>query len=249
MTLPAGKILEAAAPELSLVIFAREERPNLTRLLPEVSRVLESLGCEYEVIVVDANSRDGSGLAARQLGAAVVSQRGRGFGDAYREGLRASRGRWVVTMDADLSHPAASLADLFRQRSEADLVIASRYVNGGSTRAEIHRDLLSRILCSIFGRLLRLPVLDVSSGLRMYRREAVIDLPLSGENFDIAIEAVALLHAKGARIKEIPFHYARRAEGRSNVNLVQFSWTYLKLLCRLFLRRSPESRALPADTR
>src|SRR5512143_1092335 len=90
--------------ELTAVVPVLNERDNLAQLLPRLARVLDGLGCATEVLVVDGGSTDGTAEAARELGARVLVQRTPGYGGALREAFAAAAGRYIVTLDADLSH-------------------------------------------------------------------------------------------------------------------------------------------------
>src|SRR5262249_49276138 len=122
---------EEALPDLSIVIPALNEQQNLELLLPLISDTIKQLQLEAEVIVVDGGSHDDSKMVARKLGARVVEQTERGFGGALLAGFAAARAGYVITMDADLSHPPEFLKDFWQHRKESDLIVASRFVPGG----------------------------------------------------------------------------------------------------------------------
>lgn len=240
--LPPATVTDPAALDLSIVIPAWNERANLELLLPALRQVCEDLGVRAEVVVVDGGSGDGTAELARRLGARVVPQAARGYGAALREGLAASRAPFVATMDADLSHRPVFLGDLWKCRGEADVLIASRYVPGGDSQTHWMRRLLSRVLNQIYARALALPLRDLSSGFRMYRRGAIAELPLAARDFDILPEIVTRLYAEGYAVREVPFRFLSRGSGRSHVRLLRFAWSYLRTLARLWrLRNSIDS--------
>jgi glycosyltransferase involved in cell wall biosynthesis len=86
----------------------------------------------FEIIVVDGGSSDGIPQAAAELGARAVAERRRGYAGALETGFAEAQGDYVLTLDAVLSHEPAFAAKLWRARSEADIVIASRYARGGA---------------------------------------------------------------------------------------------------------------------
>ena len=122
-------------PDLTVLIPALNERENLELLLPALKEVVQGLGITAEILVVDGGSRDGTRQAAEARGARVIEQRERGFGGAYLAGFAAARAPWIVTMDADLSHRPVFLEQFWKRRHEAEVLVASRYVEGG--RAEM----------------------------------------------------------------------------------------------------------------
>lgn len=165
-------------PELAVIIPAWNERENLELLLPAVREEIARLGITAEIVVVDGGSRDGSREAAERRGARVVPQQVRGYGGALLAGFAATTAPWIVTMDADLSHRPVFLEDFWKRRDEAEVVIASRYTAGGRADTGRLRQLLSLILNRTYRRVLSLPLRDLSSGFRMYRREVLNGLTL-----------------------------------------------------------------------
>jgi dolichol-phosphate mannosyltransferase len=224
--------------ELTVAVLALNERENVRALLPDVQRALRDAGASHELLVIDGGSTDGTVEAANALGARVHVQGRRGYGGAIAEALRVARGRYLLTMDADLSHPASFVSRLWSARERGDVVVASRYVPGSAFEAPWVRKLLSRVLNLTYRRLLSLPVRDLSSGFRLYRTEAVRALPVAGTNFESLPELLIRAVLEGRRIAEVPFDYAPRREGRSHVHFATFALCYLKTLRQMWSLRS-----------
>jgi dolichol-phosphate mannosyltransferase len=225
-------------PELAVVIPALNERENLELLLPALRETLDGLDVTHEIIVADGGSRDGTAEAAAERGARVVQQRERGYAAALMEGIRESRARYIVTMDADLSHRPTFLVDLWKHRDQAELLIASRYIPGGESQTHWFRRMCSRTLNVAYRRVLSLPVQDISSGFRMYRRDTLEALQLTARDFDILEEILIKVYALGFRVLELPFRYLSRGSGRSHARLLKFGWAYLKTLVRMWQLRN-----------
>jgi len=204
------------APELAVVIPAWDERENLEVLLPALREVLEDLGVTAEIVVADGGSADGTAYVAARRGARVVTQAERGYGGALLTGFAATTAPWIITMDADLSHRPVFVHELWKRRHEADVLIASRYVDGGRADMGPLRRLLSHVLNRAYARVLALPLRDLSSGFRMYRREVVVGLRPAARDFDVLEELLVRAHADGWRVVEVPFHYMARGSGRSH---------------------------------
>lgn len=225
-------------PDLSIVLLARDEERNLATLLPQISRTLAALAVAAETIVVDGGSRDGTARVASGLGARVVPQRGRGYGEALRTGFGAASGTYVITMDADLSHEADVIARLWAARDPSGIAVASRYVPGGDARTGLVRLLLSRALNLVFSRGLSMRVRDVSSGFRIYPHAVLERLPARADDFDILPELLIRAHSEGWHIAEIPFRYAPRQAGSSKARLLHLGWAYLRTFARLWRLRN-----------
>src|SRR6266446_7314736 len=195
--------MQTDSPDISVVIPVLNERENLEFLLPSLRQVIVDLDLAAEILVVDGGSSDESQQVAERLGARVIPQQERGYGGALLAGFAASTAAFVVTMDADLSHQPSSLRDLWQQREEAELVIASRYVKGGRADMGSLRLLLSHILNRIYRRVLGLGLRDLSSGFRVYQRNSLASLDLQARDFDVQEEILVKLHVQGCRIKEV----------------------------------------------
>jgi glycosyltransferase involved in cell wall biosynthesis len=224
--------------DLSVVIPALHEGPNVSLLVPSLREVLEELGIRYEILVVVEAADPETAGAATQAGASVVVQRDAGYGRAMVEGFDAARGDYILTMDADLSHRPNFVRDLWAARNDAEVTIASRYVAGASATMPLLRLLLSRTLNVVFCRGLALPIRDMSSGFRLYRASVLRGLALRGRQFDILQEILVRAYAEGWRVQEKPFHYAPRAHGRSHARVLAFGLAYLRTFGRLWKLRN-----------
>ena len=169
----------------SVVVPTYNERDRLEELIERIfdawqsSREPELTG-GLEVVVVDDNSPDGTGdcadAIARRQSVRVVHRAGKlGLGTAVIAGFEVARGRVVAVMDADLSHPPQLLPRLIGvlRETQADFVVASRYVRGGSNNDVPVRRFMSRAACRYAGQLT--PVQDAMSGFfALYRGSRAI---------------------------------------------------------------------------
>ncbi len=211
---PATGELAAGAPRLiSVVIPAWNEAETMAELLSRIRAVLEPRARAIEILVIVPSPDDPTAAVAEAGGARVLVQGSPGYGGALREGLHAAAGDYVVTMDADLSHPPETIADLLAHRKGAEVVVASRYVAGGSSQMPSGRALLSRILNSVFRRALSVPVRDLSSGFRIYQRKVLHEVDLQSENYDVLEEILVQIYSRGWQVVEIPFDYRFRIAG------------------------------------
>lgn len=228
--------------ELSILILTIDEKENLMRLLPDIRSVIEPLTSNYEILIVDGGSTDGTADVAHNLGATVIQQAHNGYGNALRQGFAAAKGDYILTLDADLSHKPVYLRQMWLERHAAEVLIASRYIPGGSADMPGDRLWLSRILNTIFRTVLALPIQDMSSGYRLYQTRVLRSISLQGSTFDILPEILVKALADGWRVKEIPFHFAPRQSGGSKARLLRFGIAYAKTLHNMWrFRNSIES--------
>lgn len=223
--------------ELSVIIPTLNEEDNLYLLLPRLRTVLDHLGCDYEVMIADGGSKDGTLDIARKYGASIIRKK-KGYGIALRSAFRRCHGKFVITMDADLSHNPSVIKQLYSKRHTADIVVSSRYIRGGSSSTSLVRKLLSVILNKIFCMFLALPLKDASSGFRLYNSGILKRLKLKGHHFEILQEILIQAYLQGCTVIEIPLHYLPRKSGRSHVRLLTFCFYYLKVLLRFWKQRN-----------
>lgn len=236
------------ALDLTILIPALNEASNLKSLLPDVARVLRELPIVSEMVIVDGGAGGETRPLAEKVGARFIHQTSQGYGGALSEGFGSASGEYVLTMDADYSHEPALIRTLWNHRHESDLLIASRYVAGGSAHCGVFRSLLSRVLNGVYRRFLRLPFRDLSSGFRLYRMESLRKVNPRGRDFDFLPEVLVLLYVAGLRIREVPFHYRPRRDGHSRVKLFRFGWAYLKTLLRMRQLRRPGLTKVSLDS-
>lgn len=213
-------------PSTLIIIPTYNERENLTRIVAAVHDVVPFV----HVLIVDDNSPDGTGRIADELAEAderihVLHRAGKeGLGRAYIAGFRwALAGDWqrIVEMDADFSHDPAYLPALLDGTAEADVVIGSRYVEGGGT---LHWSLGRRFLSrggGLYARtVLGMDIQDLTAGFVCYRRSALEQLPLddvTSTGYVFQIELKYRCHRLGLRLREIPIIFPDRVAGESKM--------------------------------
>ncbi|MDE1171697.1 MAG: glycosyltransferase [Verrucomicrobium sp.] len=222
---------------LSIVLPAYEEESNLVHLLPRLKEALAGLQVDGEILVVDAETpRDGTPAVCAAQGVRYVPRRGgSSYGDAVKTGIDEAAGEWVVFMDADGSHNPGFISKLWPERKNAELVIASRYIPGGHTENSAILIFMSLVVNVVYRWVLGLRCADVSNSFRLYRGQDLKALELDCRNFDIVEEILVKLSfsADGYRVKEIPFNFEKRKEGKTKRNLLAFAASYLTTLARL----------------
>src|SRR4030088_2863565 len=215
-----------SSPQLSVIIPTFNERDNVTTLFRRLETALA--GVAWEVIFVDDNSPDGTwdvvrGLARQDSRVRCIRRIGRrGLSGACIEGILASSAPCAAVIDADLQHDETQLPKMLAllQGGEADLVVGSRYVEGGSADSfDKQRAGASALATEVAKRVLRVKIADPMSGFFMIRRDRFEQLApqLSTQGFKILLDIVAT--ARGdLRIKEIPYAFGSRLHGESKLD-------------------------------
>jgi dolichol-phosphate mannosyltransferase len=215
--------------ERALVIIPTyDERENVTRLI----RTVLAQDARLEVLVVDDNSPDGTGMLVDDLAVSeprvhVIHREAKlGLGTAYLAGFRWALERdyaYVFEMDADFSHDPAHLPQFLRAIEGADLVLGSRYREG---RVTVVNWPMARLLLSYFANsyarvVTGLQLWDSTGGFKCFRREvlAAIDLDRVRSNgYAFQIEMSFRAWKRGFRIVEIPIVFVDRTEGESKMS-------------------------------
>jgi dolichol-phosphate mannosyltransferase len=228
----------ATAVDLTVLIPALDEGANLALLLPQLNAVLDRLHVRYEVFLLTRNADDPTREAARRHGARVIEQVEPGYGGALVTGFANAVGEYLLTMDADLSHPPEVVEYLWGQRHHADVTIASRFVPGGRADMGTYRYVLSRILNALFSRGLGVPIRDLSSGFRLYRGAVIREQHITSRDFDVLQQIVVQAFAEGWRVREVPFSYQPRAHGSSSARVIRVGLACLRTFGSLWMLRN-----------
>jgi dolichol-phosphate mannosyltransferase len=227
ITLGNEPVERAGTPlQLSVVVPTFNERGNVATLVQRLDAALE--GISWEVIFVDDNSPDGTTDAVRELARTDARVRcirrigRRGLSGACIEGMLASSAPCAAVIDGDLQHDETQLAKMLGliEGGEADLVIGSRYIDGGSADSfDNKRAGFSKLATVLAQQVLRVTVKDPMSGFFMIRRDRFEELApqFSTQGFKILLDVVAT--ARGAlRIKEVPYTFGSRLHGESKLD-------------------------------
>jgi dolichol-phosphate mannosyltransferase len=216
----------AGLPQLSVIVPTFNERDNVTTLLRQLESALT--GVLWEVIFVDDNSPDGTwevvrALARQDSRVRCIRRIGRrGLSGACIEGILASSAPCAAVIDADLQHDETQLPKMLAllQGGQADLVVGSRYIEGGSADSfNKQRAGASALATGVAKRVLRVKIADPMSGFFMIRSDRFEQLApqLSTQGFKILLDIVATARGK-LRIKEIPFTFGSRLHGESKLD-------------------------------
>ena len=210
-----------------VVIGTYNEAGNIPSLLPDIL----NLGPQYEAIVVDDSSPDGTGRIVSQIAVNkprihLVSRPARlGYGTAYVEGFKTALDMgadYIVQMDADYSHNPRDIPRLVEAAEDADIVIGSRYVRGGSTSGwPFRRRLISRAASFVVRVLLGLRIRDCTGGFKCFRRSTLESLDFArirSKGFASSYEINYFCHRSGKTLREVPIKFINRRAGESKLS-------------------------------
>ncbi len=221
------ELLKTGKVPLSIVLPTYNEAENITKMLDTIAETLPA-DSVAEIIVVDDNSPDGTGDIASQhakniskkLRIQVIRRPGKqGLSSAILAGVQSAAGNIFVVMYGDFSHPPQTILRMVDElrNSEYDIVVASRYVEGGSvTGWPFKRRLMSKGATKIAQVGLSIEVKDPMSGFFAFRRHIIEGVMFDAIGYKMLLEI--LVKTKGARVKEVPYSFANRAAGASKLD-------------------------------
>ena len=224
--------------DLSIVIPSYRELENLQVLLPELSKELMNTGINYEIIVVETidvceeTIKECSNYANVKY---INRSPANTYGDAVRSGINKSNGEFLIFMDADGSHSPSFIKNLYNERNKTDIVIASRYIDGGKTDNGIILIFMSFVVNKLYSLVLNLNVKDVSNSFKLYKSIDLKILDLGCTNFDIVEEILYKCKINNPEIKilELPYTFKKRMYGQTKRNLIIFIFTFTLTLFKL----------------
>jgi SAM-dependent methyltransferase len=194
--------LSIVLPEIPNAALGRrliERLPAACQRLPE--------GTTWEVVACLPASGQASVEQALAPLRHTTYQTSGDYADRLREGVRLARGEWILTMEVGLAHSPFIIPELYHHRDQADLIIASRFVGTGYNNATWLRSSATRWANRFFGWVLDLPVRDMSSSFRLYRRRIFDEVTIQSKGFTALLEVLVRAFAAGFHVCEVPFRY------------------------------------------
>lgn len=229
---------------ISIALLAYKEAENLKILLPKIINEIEKTNENYEILVIDVEKPlDDTEEVCNEFDAKYINQEFPNFGGALKTAIKYANMDKFLILDADGSHDPIYIMDIYNKfiDEKCDVVIGSRYINGGKTTDETVSIFMSVTLNIIFRKILGIDAKDVSTDFRMYDTKQLKEVDLNCRNYDILQEVLVRmkLNNKKLKIEEIPITFNKRIYGESKRQLIPFIIDYGKsLFALLFLKYS-----------
>lgn len=242
--------------QVSIIVPTYNESQNILSILKSIEDNLPK-NSPVETIVVDDNSPDGTGNIVEEYIKTVKKATGytigvirrkakEGLSSAILKGIEGAKGQTIVVMDSDRSHPPDIIPKMVDTlaNSECDIVVASRYVKGGSVSGwSVKRKLISKVATKIAQQGLGVGQKDPLSGFFAFKRNILDGLKLDAIGYKMLLEI--LVKTKGVRVKEIPYTFTNRMQGESKLG-TSTVFDYLRSVWKLYrygaLQRKQEKR-------
>lgn len=224
--------------DVTVALLAYNEAENLKMLLPMIKEQMDSIGADYNMLVVDTNEpTDNSSEVCAMNGARYVNQTGKGFGNAFRTAIKEADKELFLILDSDGSHDPKYIPSMYRKLvdEDNDIVIGSRYTKGGKTNDSKSSIVMSKILNSVFRIALGIKAKDISTDYRIYHTVDLKAVELENNNYDVLQEVLLKikLNKPNLKIAEVPIEFQKRVFGESKRRLIPFIIGYIKSLFKL----------------
>jgi dolichol-phosphate mannosyltransferase len=233
-------------PSLSVVVPAHDEAESIRATLEPIAHALEEAGIEYEIVVIDDASSDGTGDVVRAIATENphvryhLSHNPRGFGYAVRSGLDVFRGDYVAVVMADGSDDPRDLLRYHAVLEEGyDCAFGSRFVRGAAVHDYPRFKLaLNRVVNFGIRVLFRHRYNDTTNAFKAYRREVIETVqPLLSNHFNLTVEIPLKAIVRGHSYAVVPISWRNRTEGTSKLSLQEMGSRYLFIVLYVLLER------------
>jgi len=234
--------------DLSIVVPTFNERENIIPIIESVENAIDNM--RWEIIFVDDDSPDGTSDFIKEYSKnddrirCIRRVNRRGLTSAAIEGILSSNANCVAVMDADLQHDEGLLQSMYQLivNEEADIVIGSRYMNGGSTGKGLnkYRLFISKVASQLGKLILKVDISDPMSGYFMLKREKFEQhmAKLSGQGFKILLDIMSSVPGS-ISVRELPYVMRQRNTGDSKLDVMVMSEYYQLLLDKLIGKYIP----------
>ncbi|HEX8714227.1 MAG TPA: glycosyltransferase family 2 protein [Solirubrobacteraceae bacterium] len=216
---------------MSVVIPCLNEAENIETCVTAALDALRAMGVSGEVVVADNDSDDDSAALAERAGARVIVEPRRGYGSAYLAGFAASRGRYIVMADADLTYDFNEIPRFVAElENGAEMVIGDRMDNiQPGAMPWLHRYIGNPVLTGLLNLFFRTGISDAHCGMRAVRTSKLPQLDLRTTGMEFASEMVIRASKEKLKIAEFPIEYHPRG-GESKLSSFRDGWRHLRFL-------------------
>lgn len=220
--------------DISIILPTFNEAELIKKLITNISLVIE--GLNFEIVVVDDDSPDGTSLIIEELTKinsriTLLNRKKRGVFSAQLDGIKISSGKNIILMDADFSHSPAKILEMLNYTKEYDIVSCSRFLKNSRIIAPFSRKYSTILLNIVLRRMLNFGVTDYTSIFLAAKKDSWNKLTFYYDSVwgEAGMEIFKQARLHNLSIREIPFTYNFREEGDSKSdNLFKYAYIYLK---------------------
>ena len=209
-------------PLISVILPTYNEKYNVFEM---INQLLHYLDKKVEIVVSDDNSPDGTwkiveGVSKKNNQVKLIRRfRNKGVGPSIMDGIKKSKGKYIVWMDCDLTMPPSLVPKMISELKDYDVVVGSRYAKGGKDNRSFIRVATSRLINLFANIFLNFKILDYDSGFVAVRRKVLDEVKFNPEGHgEYCIEFLYRCTRKNYKIKEIGYVFTERILGESKTS-------------------------------
>lgn len=228
------------AKKVSIILPVYNEKDHILTVLNSVIREMKNAGVDFEIIVVDDGSIDGTAEKIERSGLKIILIRhniNKGYGSALKTGIRNSVYNLIVIMDADGTYPNEKIPELLKEIENHDMVVGARI--GDNVRIPMIRRPAKWFINKLANYLSGTKVPDLNSGLRVMKKEVIekfIRILPDGFSFTTTITLAML--SNGFKVKYVPINYFKRT-GKSKIKPIKDTLNFIQLVVRTVMYFDP----------
>lgn len=233
--------------DCSIIIPIYNERDHIKNVLAQINLSLKNHFINYEVIVIDDGSIDGSGdILKNEEGIKLISHTIRqGYGSAIKTGIKNSKHDTIVIIDGGDTYPTRDIPKLVRYLKDSDMVVGMR--TGKVVKIPFIRRPIKYLLGQLANYLSETKIPDLNSGFRVFKKNIVEKFShILPNGFSFTTTITLAMHSEGYRIRYVPINYFKR-KGKSKINPLRDTLNFIQLIIRTILYFNPLKIFLPVS--
>lgn len=197
--------------KVSVVIPTMNEEESIGEVLDSIIESLEPSEFDFEVMIVDTNSKDRTREIASSKGARVIDEPRRGYGRAYKTGFENAEGDIISTLDADCTYPAEDIPGLARMllSDDLDFITTNRFARPEEGAMSSSHRIGNRVLTMTLNLLFGIGIKDSQSGMWVFRKSCLERFDLTSDGMPLS-EEIKIEAFRKVRAKEVPITYRKR---------------------------------------
>ncbi|MFH1587668.1 MAG: glycosyltransferase family 2 protein [Candidatus Diapherotrites archaeon] len=218
--------------KFSVLIPAFNEENAVSGVVVELKEIMQKVG-NYEIIVVNDGSTDGTGKALKKVSGinVIEHESNRGYGASLKTGLRTAQGEWIIITDADGTYPNKEIPKLLKHIGKFDMVVGAR--TGENVQIPFMRKPAKWFLGLMANYVSGKKIPDLNSGLRVFRKKDAMQFYRMYPNgFSLTTTITLAYLTNGMGVKYIPINYFRR-EGKSKIHPIKDTVNFVSLIIRV----------------
>ena len=223
--------MELLENKVSIIIPVLNEESGIRNTISSIPQSsIRDLGYDLEIIVIDGNSTDCTRQIAREMGARVILQNGKGYGSAYKTGLKVASGNLIVSLDGDSTYPAEIIPECLSQleKKDLDFITVNRFAKMDKDAMSLTHKVGNKVLTVAVHLLYSLNIRDSQSGMQIMRRSFTEKIILRADGYQLS-EEIKIIAFKYFKSLEVDGRYYRRI-GKSKLNPFNDGLSNLKYL-------------------